>query len=61
MIGTVVFCCPITGSETPMGILTGAEGFSTVLRCHSCGEVHSWADLNAWLLAGDEGPGRYGA
>ena len=50
MLGTIVMCCPTTGAETSMGILAGIESFSTVLRCRSCGEIHSWADLNAWLL-----------
>lgn len=56
MLGMIILCCPVTGAETPMGILAGLENFSTVLRCQACGEVHSWAELNAWLL--DKANGR---
>jgi uncharacterized Zn finger protein len=49
MLGIVILSCPTTGAEVPMGIVEGEERVATFLRCESCGEVHSWDDLNAWL------------
>jgi hypothetical protein len=50
MLGIVIICCPTTGAEVRMSIVAEKERAGSSLRCEGCGKVHSWDELNAWLL-----------
>jgi len=55
MSSMVMIRCPVTDETVASGLLMARDAFrvlrtkDTDIRCPSCGELHSWQDVSAWL------------
>lgn len=66
MSALLVFTCPTTGREIPVGVLQGEEALETLpdrkveVACLECGHMHTWRIGEGRLAMTDEEPPPFG-